>query len=336
MQVLVTGGNGHLGYNLVAALLAAGYRVRASVRSLADTAKTAPLRALGNVELVAAEMSRPDQIRTALEGVELLFHTAAVYSIVAPGQAQAILDASIEGAQATLRAAADARVRKVVLTSSVVALPMTRPGAPPVDETQWTTDLRMPYIRAKTEGEKIAWQTARELGLNLVTVLPAGITGPGFARNTPTINLIEAMMLGAMRLAVPRMNYSIVDVRDVVSAHLLAAERDCTGRFVVSNDTIPTLREIIEAMHVIDASVPLPLTTMPDFMLGVMPLFDRINRMILDSPRIATAEGVSTLKGRVHNFTTRRIQDELGWRQAISQEQTLRDTMAAIRARRRA
>lgn len=208
------------------------------------------------------------------------------------------------------------------------------PGAPPVDEAQWATDLRIPYLRAKTEGEQLAWQTARELGLNLVTVLPAGITGPGFARNTPTINMIEAMMLGAMRIAVPRMNYSIVDVRDVVRAHLLAAERDCTGRFAVGNDTIPTLREIIEALHAIDPSVPLPLGTMPDFALGIMPLVDKVNAMVLGSPRIATADGVSTLKGKVYNFTTRRVKDELGWRQAISQEQTLRDTMAAIRARR--
>ena len=73
---------------------------------------------------------------------------------------------------------------------------MTAPGAPPVDETQWAEALRVPYFRAKTEGEQAAWRTARELGLNLVTVLPGGITGPGFARNTPTINLIEAIERG--------------------------------------------------------------------------------------------------------------------------------------------
>lgn len=333
MLVLVTGANGHLGFNLAKALLAAGHRVRGSVRSLKDTAKSAPLKALGGVELVEAELSRPDQLRGAMEGVDLLFHTAAVYSIVAPGQAAQILDASIKGAEAVLRAAADARVAKVVMTSSVVALPLTVPGADPVDETQWADDLQVPYFRAKTEGEQVAWRTARELRMNLVTVLPGGITGPGFARHTPTINMIEAMMLGAMRLAVPRANYSLVDVRDVVSAHLLAGERDCDGRFVVSNDRTPTFREILEAMHAIDTRVPLPLVTLPDFLLPAMPLFDRINRRMLGSPLVATEEAIATMRGKVFNVSNRRIKDVLGWRQSVTQEQTLRDTMAAIRSR---
>jgi dihydroflavonol-4-reductase len=91
MHALVAGGNGHLGYNLVKALLEGGHTVRARVRSLADAAKTAPLRQLGPMELVEAELAQPEQ----------------------------------------LRAAADARVRKVVLTSSAVTVPLTAPGAPP-------------------------------------------------------------------------------------------------------------------------------------------------------------------------------------------------------------
>lgn len=335
MQVLVTGANGHLGFNLTKSLLAAGHRVRASVRSLAETAKIAPLEALGSVELVEAELSRPDQLRSAMEGVELLFHTAAVYSIVAPAQATEILDASIKGAAAVLHAAADARIRKVVMTSSVVTLPMTVPGAAPVDETHWASDLRVPYIRAKTEGERVAWRIARERNVNLVTILPGGITGPGFARNTPTINLVEAMMRGAMRMAVPRANHTLVDVRDVVSAHLLAGTLECEGRFVVSNDHAPTLREMLEAMHAIDPTVPLPLMTLPDFMLGAMPLFDRLNRLTLGSPLIATEEAVATMKGKIFNVSNRRSKEVLGWRQSVTQEQTLHDTMKAIRARDR-
>jgi dihydroflavonol-4-reductase len=333
MQVLVTGANGHLGFNLTRALLAAGHRVRASVRSLADTAKCAPLIALGGVELVEAELSRPEQLRAAMEGVDLLFHTAAVYAIVARGHATDILDASIKGAEAALRAAADARVRKVVMTSSIVTLPLTQPGASPADETQWADDLRIPYFRAKTEGEKVAWRTARELGLNLVTILPGGITGPGFARNTPTIDLIEAMMRGALRIAVPASTYSLVDIRDAVSAHLLAGERDCEGRFIATNDHAPTYGEILQTMHAIDARVPLPLLTLPDFLLATMPLFDRLNRIVLGTPLIATPEVMATMKGRVFNFSNRRIKKVLGWRQSITLEQSLRDTMSAIRAR---
>ena len=109
-------------------------------------------------------------------------HAAAVFALVAPGQTSAIMDASIKGAEVALRAAADARVRKVVMTSLTVTLPLTEEGAPPVDESHWTADLQVPYFHAKTKGERLAWQLAADLGLDLVTVLPAGTTGPGFAR----------------------------------------------------------------------------------------------------------------------------------------------------------
>lgn len=334
MQALVTGANGHLGFNLVAALLNAGHRVRAGVRNAADPTKSARLVSLGDVEVVDAELSRVDQLRAAMDGVDCLFHTAAVYSLVEHGRATEILEASIKGAEATLRAAADARVRKVVLTSSTAALPMTDAGAPPADETQWAHDQRVPYVRAKTEGERAAWRTARELGLNLVTVLPGGITGAGFSRNTPTINLIEAMMLGAFRLGVPRLGLPLVDIRDAVSAHLLASAQDCEGRFIASNDTTPTFREMLAIMHAVDPGVGLPLMTVPDFMLPVLPLIDRFNHMVLGSPLIASYEGLATMKGKAWKVSSRRIQEVLGWRQTVTQEESLRDTMTTIRALR--
>lgn len=85
----------------------------------------------------------------------------------------------------------------------------------------------------------MAWNITREKKLNMVSVLPGAIGGPGFARNTPTIDVIEALMMGAMRLGVMQMNYPYVDVRDVVSAHILAGEKDCEGRFIVCNSPSP-------------------------------------------------------------------------------------------------
>ena len=86
MKILVTGANGHLGTNLVAALLEAGHTVRGSVRRLSDRAKYAHVQVLGAVELVEADLDRPQTLRTAMDGVEAVFHAAAVYSLHAPGQ----------------------------------------------------------------------------------------------------------------------------------------------------------------------------------------------------------------------------------------------------------
>jgi dihydroflavonol-4-reductase len=334
MRVLVTGGNGHLGYNLVRGLVDAGHTVRASVRSLSDPARTSALRQLGNVELVEAELGRPDRLRAAMEGIETLFHAAAVYSYFEPGRDAEIMDASVKGAEAALRAAADAGVRKVVLTSSVVTLPLTAPGAPPSTEDDWTDDTRVTYIRAKTLAERRAWELARELKLNLATVLPGSIGGPGFARNTPTIDVLEAIMYGAFRMGVPDSNLPYVDVRDVVSAHLLAAERDAQGRFIAANDVQPTFRDLMEVMHRIDPAVKPPLLGMPSFMVPVLPLFDRLNAAMLGTPRVASPDLLATLRNKVWNASNRRAREVLGWAPRIGLEQSLRDTMAAIRARR--
>lgn len=333
MHVLVTGANGHLGTNLVPALRNAGHRVRAGVRSVDDAEKTAGLRRL-DVELANTDLSQPDRLREAMEGVDVVCHAAAVYSYFEPGREQEIIDVSVKGVEAALRAAANAKVRKVVLTSSAVTVPLTPRGAPPSTEEDWTSDLRVPYIRAKTEAERVAWKLAPELGLDLVTVLPGSFGGPGFAKNTPTIDTIEALMLNAFRMGCPDMNLPYVDVRDVAAAHVLATEKEVQGRFIVVNDELPTFRRLLEVMHGIDSSVKLPLMSLPDALVSMFPVFDWINAKTLRTPRIANPDLLASLRGRRWNASNRRARDVLGWQPLVSLEQSLRDTMAEIRAKR--
>ena len=203
-----------------------------------------------------------------------------------------------------------------------------------VDETHWATDLGVPYVRAKTEAERLAWKIAGELGLNMVTILPCGITGPGFVRNTPTIDFFEAIMLGAMRLGAPDTTFPVLDVRDVVRAHVLAAEHDCEGRFIASGDDIPTFRELAGIVSSIDPTVRPALMTVPHMMGWVVPIIDWINHRVLGSPRVATPEMVHTFNGMYSKPSNQRIKRVLGWKQQYSLEQTIRATMQAIRSHR--
>lgn len=165
----------------------------------------------------------------------------------------------------------------------------------------------------------------------MVTVLPGAIAGPGFVKNTPTIDMIEAMMLNYFRFGVTKMNYPIVDVRDVVDVHILAAEKDCEGRFIVCNDTFPTFRQMVETLHKIDSKISLPLMTMPNFMIGISGMFDKINNLILGTPMIVLPEVMATMKGKIWNISNHRSRDILGWKQKISLEQSLKDTIKVIR-----
>ncbi len=339
MKVLVTGANGHVGFNLCKALVSRpGFEVRASVRSLADAAKTAPLRALGNIELGELNVRSRAQFDAALEGIEILFHVAATYAMFTRSAAQAdeVIRDSVEGVEVALAAAARAGVRKVVLTSSVVTLPVRRPGEPPATEADWASDLRLPYTRAKTEAERAAWRIAGKLNLNLVTVLPGGVGGPGFQRRTPTIDLIEGMMLGTMRLGAPALNFAYVDVRDVSDAHILAAEKDASGRFIVTNDESPSILQYTRTMHDIDAAVPAAPMVMPQFMNRFLPFFDFMNAKLLGSPRFATPEAVAMIDGRLFSASNQRARSGLGWAPKFAFRESLAATMQAIRALRRA
>ena len=302
MKVLVTGANGHLGANLVRELLAAGHAVRGSVRVLADPGRTEHLKALGPVELVQADLDQPATLRAAMEGID-----------------------------ATLRAAKDAGVRRIVVTSSTGTLPIGMPGDPAVDEKDWTSDTRVPYLRAKTEGERRAWALADELGLELSTVLPGAFGGPGFARHTPTIDIIEAIMAGVLQLGAPPINYPWVDVRDVARAHLLVLEKGKRERYIAVNDRQPTMTEIAQTMHIIDPSVSRPLMTLPSMLMPVMPWLDGFASWLNGTSRTLTDEIASTIKGRVWNISNQKIRRELGWEPQLSIKQSLADTMAAIR-----
>jgi dihydroflavonol-4-reductase len=332
MHALVTGANGHLGFNLVQALLARGDRVRAGVRSTADAGKCQALHALPGVEVVGADLGQPAQLRAAMDGIDTLFHVAAVYATTDPGRDAEILRAAIEGTESSLMAARDANVRRVVMTSSMVTLPLTAPGAPPATEADWTDDLRITYFRAKVESERLAWQLARELKLDLVTVLPGGIIGPGFRRNTPSIDIVQAALLGEFRFGVPLGNFPFIDVRDVVDVHLRVADRAIGGRFIAGPDVAPSFRQLVETLRRIDPRVPRPLMTLPRLATPMLPLYDALSHRLFGTPRIATPEVVgSAVSGKVWNGSSARAKAELGWMPRVSFEQSLAETLAVLR-----
>ena len=66
-------------------------------------------------------------------------------------------------------------------------------------------------------------------------------------------------------------------------------------------------------------------------MMGAMGFFDKFNRLTLGTPLIVSPEFNTTMKGKLWNFSNQRIKDVLGWQQQIPLEQSLRDTIEAIR-----
>ncbi|HYD74448.1 NAD-dependent epimerase/dehydratase family protein [Ramlibacter sp.] len=330
--VLVTGANGHLGRNLVPALVQRGYRVRATVRDTADPARTAGL-AMPGVELQSLDVSDERRFSEVATGVDLLFHLAATYKNYTSSAAEAdeMVRDSIEGARAAVNAAASKGVRRLVLTSSVVTLPLMPKGGRATTEDDWRTDFRLPYHRAKTLAEQEAWRIARTRGVDMVAVLPGALLGPGFTRSTSSTDAVEAMLLGAFKAGVPDQNFPAADVRDVVRGHVLAAESEAQGRFILCNDVLPSFSEMIRLLRQIDPSVPAPGPLIPRFALPLVPLFDWINHRMLGTPRMVNRDFAAAVGGMHWTMSNERARRELGWRQEVPLEQSLADTVAALR-----
>jgi dihydroflavonol-4-reductase len=331
-KALVTGANGHVGNNLVKALLEGGYSVRASVRDKNDFAKCSNLP-VADIELVSLDVRDPKQFEQATAGIDTLFHVAATYKnyTASPSETEEVVRDSIEGVASAMLAAAKAGVRRVVLTSSAVTLPLMEPGGRATTEDDWRTDFASPYHRAKTLAEQKAWQLAKQHGLYLVTVLPGSIIGPGFTRGTSSTDLIESIMLGGMKMGAPDVNFPAVDIRDVISGHILAAESGATGRFLIVNDVLPSLFELARVMHAIDPSVPAAPFILPSWFTAFGTLFDWFNHKTLGAPRTAGRELIAAIKGKAWTMSNARAKRELGWRQQITLEQSLADTMVTLR-----
>ena len=222
----------YVGTQLVAALLRAGRPVRATVRSAAREAELRAAVGRGDaddsgLEVVVAELTADDGWAMAVAGCEEVHHVALPIPVAQPDDPDELIVAAREGTLRVLRAARDAGARRVVLTSSFVAVGYTpKPGAE-YTEADWTdpdTPGLAPYPRSKVIAERAAWDFMKREGgdTELVVVNPTFILGPALStRLVSSLRLIEAMLDGKMPV-VPRRRFGIADVRDVADLHIRA------------------------------------------------------------------------------------------------------------------
>lgn len=332
-RILVTGANGHVGFNLARALHQKGYSVRATVRDRDDPAKTSRLNEAGLHDIVSLNIRDAETFEKVCQNIDILFHVAATYRHhVADAHAEdELIKDSTEGVRSAMEAAAANKISKVILTSSAVTLPFAKPGEPVPDETDWDPNPALAYRRAKIAGERLAWEMAKKHDIHLATILPTGIIGPDFGKGTQSTDMILAMMKGAMRFGTVDRIAAFVDIRDVVSAHILAAEKGVSGRFVVNASNPLSTPEFLSVMHSIDPAVPRPWFIIPKFAYGALPVFDWLLNRTMGFPRSMTREFVSGFKTGNMIASNQRTKDTLGWTDKIPLEQSLRDTMAELK-----
>lgn len=310
--VLVTGGSGFIGMHCILQLLAAGYRVRTTVRSLKREADVRAMLKVGGattgeaLSFVAADLMEDAGWPEAVAGCDFVLHVASPFPSSQPKNEDELIIPAREGALRVLRAARDANVKRVVLTSSFAAIHYGSASTSHLlTEEDWTdlnSDHLSPYVKSKTLAERAAWNfIAREGGaLQLAVVNPGAVCGPVLGADySASIQVIQRLMDGAVP-GCPRLFFSIVDVRDVVDLHIRAMTNPVASgkRFLaVAGDSMNIQQmALVLKRRLGDAARHVPTRELPDWLVRLVSLVDpSISPFV---PELGKAQHASNARSR--------------------------------------
>jgi dihydroflavonol-4-reductase len=280
VRVLVTGGTGFVGSQIVAALVRRGDSVRVLHRASSNLIMLEGLP----VEHALGDVQEPETVARAVVGCDLVFHVAAVASYWR-AQREQVYRINVEGTRVVMEACLAAGVPRVVHTSSVAAIGIPRDGRP-ADETAPFDALSatFAYADSKHRAEAVVLQA-------VARGLPAVIVNPGAVYGAGDHNLISgSMVLELARRSVPFVpagGLCVVDVDAVVQGHLAAAERGRIGeRYILGGENLTYLEIAADICAVVGRRAPratVPAWTLPPAALAV----DAINRLYLGSPMVS-------------------------------------------------
>jgi len=316
-KVLVTGGSGFIGAHCILQLLAAGHEVRTTVRNLSREPDVRAMLKQGGVDpgakltFAAADLEADAGWPAAVAGCDYVLHVASPFPSTTPKHEDELIVPAREGALRVLKAARDAKVKRVVLTSSFAAIGYGHDDRNrPFDETVWTAVKGKgvsAYAKSKTLAERAAWDFIdREGGgLELAVVNPVGVFGPVLGPDYSTsIILVKRLMDGDVP-GCPRIYFGGVDVRDVADLHVRAMTDPVANgqRFLAVAGPFLSMVEMAEALkaRLGEKARRAPTRELPDILLRIIALFDGEVRQLI--PEL----------GKHKDATSEKAQRMLGW-----------------------
>ena len=324
MSVVVTGASGHLGANLVRALLARGQSVRALVHRRAEA-----LEGLGaELEQHRGSVCELDSLRGAFEGAELVYHLAGIVSI--DGDPSGRVHEVNVGGTAKVAQACREQGARLVHVSSVHAYAMDPLDAILDESRPQVADSpeHSAYDRSKARGE-LAVHEQIEAGLDACIVNPTGILGPHDHGPSRLGQLVRDLDRGRMP-ALLEGGFDFVDARDVVAGMIAAAEQGRRGHNYVLGNRWYSIRELAEAVHAAGGARPPRLVT-PAWVARLGLPFARGWSKLRSSEPLFTAESLAILASN-RSISSAKARAELGYAPRPLAE-SIADTLAWWRSR---
>jgi dihydroflavonol-4-reductase len=313
-RVLVTGGTGFVGAHCLLQLLAAGHETRATVRDLKRESEVRAMLRQGGVAEVGerlkvfrADLNADAGWAEAIAGCDYVLHVASPFPSTVPNDENELIAPARDGALRVLKAARNAGVKRVVLTSSFAAIGY---GAPKdrtavFTEKDWT-DLNdpgvQPYQKSKTIAERAAWDFIAREGrqLELTVVNPVGVFGPVLGPDYSTSILLVSRLMDGSLPGCPDLSFGAVDVRDVADLHLKCMTDPAARgeRFLAIGGDFVSMRQIAQMLKegLGDLARKVPTRSLPSWLMRVVGLFDPQVRGIL--PELGKRKNASNEKAR--------------------------------------
>lgn len=288
--VLVTGGTGALGAYCIRQLLTNGYAVKTTLRSMAkkndviQLLRAGGITSVDNLTFIQTDLTNDANWDQAMAGCQYVLHVASPTHTDAKVSEDQMIRPAVEGTRRVLKAARDAGVKRVVMTSSFGAVGFSNKNRNSVTtETDWT-DPRdkglSAYEKSKTLAERAAWAFIQQQGggLELTTINPVAIFGPSLgASKSPSLGILTFLLKGSMK-AIPNIELNVVDIRDVADLHLRAMTHpEANGqRFIATADgqiSMPQIAQLLKEKRP-DIAQKVPTGILPNWLLSLAALFN--------------------------------------------------------------